>query len=239
VAAGWAGADARTEWATADRTETAQPSWPTAVSPREAEPAARPEPAPAKDRQDSQRTVVTPAPASSGAPGAVGPATSPPTAGKPSPATAAKADLASAKTVIASPAGSAGHRAGPAARTTPADTGAPEAADAPAKESAVTKVAASAAHGVTAPAGPSEQAGAGDSGTQATQRAAAASAGGSGAAAQEVTIVPGIARYHLADCILIRFLGAEDLESMSRQAAEEAGCVPCRACRPEKALASS
>jgi len=46
--------------------------------------------------------------------------------------------------------------------------------------------------------------------------------------------VPGIARYHTADCILIRFLSQEDLEIMSRTAAEESGCVPCKACKPEK-----
>jgi len=50
----------------------------------------------------------------------------------------------------------------------------------------------------------------------------------------EVTIVPGIARYHKKDCILIRFLGEDDLERMSRARAEESGCVPCRACRPDK-----
>jgi hypothetical protein len=53
----------------------------------------------------------------------------------------------------------------------------------------------------------------------------------------QVSVVPGIARYHMADCILIRFLGEDDLEIMSPQAAEATGCVPCRACRPEKALA--
>jgi hypothetical protein len=52
----------------------------------------------------------------------------------------------------------------------------------------------------------------------------------------EVIIVPGIARYHRNQCILIRFLGPEDLESMTMQAAEEAGCVPCKACRPEQIL---
>ena len=52
----------------------------------------------------------------------------------------------------------------------------------------------------------------------------------------EVIIVPGIARYHRNQCILIRFLGPEDLESMTMQAAEEAGCVPCKACRPEQVL---
>jgi hypothetical protein len=46
--------------------------------------------------------------------------------------------------------------------------------------------------------------------------------------------VPGIARYHTLDCILIRFLGDEDLENMTVRRAEEIGCVPCRACRPEK-----
>jgi hypothetical protein len=51
---------------------------------------------------------------------------------------------------------------------------------------------------------------------------------------REVTVVPGIARYHVPGCILIRFLGADDLEVMTRQAAEDAGCVPCKACRPEK-----
>jgi hypothetical protein len=50
--------------------------------------------------------------------------------------------------------------------------------------------------------------------------------------------VPGIARYHTADCILIRFLSADDLEVMTLQAAEQSGCVPCRACRPEQADAN-
>ena len=51
--------------------------------------------------------------------------------------------------------------------------------------------------------------------------------------------MPGIARYHKSDCILIRFLGTEDLETMSIGKAEETGCVPCRACRPEKELANA
>jgi hypothetical protein len=36
---------------------------------------------------------------------------------------------------------------------------------------------------------------------------------------------------------LIRFLGADDLEIMTREAAEAANCVPCRACRPDKSPA--
>jgi len=55
----------------------------------------------------------------------------------------------------------------------------------------------------------------------------------------EVSVVPGIARYHRPDCILIRFLGEEDLQRMSRADAEATGCVPCKACRPEQPSASS
>jgi hypothetical protein len=50
----------------------------------------------------------------------------------------------------------------------------------------------------------------------------------------QVTVVPGIARYHRAKCILIRFLGDDDLEKMTRAAAEEAALMPCRACQPDK-----
>jgi hypothetical protein len=48
-----------------------------------------------------------------------------------------------------------------------------------------------------------------------------------------VTVVPGIGRYHRAECILIRFLSEEDLEVTTKQAAEAAGSVPCKACRPD------
>jgi hypothetical protein len=52
----------------------------------------------------------------------------------------------------------------------------------------------------------------------------------------EVSVVPGIARYHRSECILIRFLGTGDLETMTRRDAEQAGCIPCKACRPEQEL---
>jgi len=58
-------------------------------------------------------------------------------------------------------------------------------------------------------------------------------------AGDQVTVVPGIARYHRSECILIRFLGADDLEIMTRSAAENAKFVPCRACQPDKSLAGS
>jgi len=55
----------------------------------------------------------------------------------------------------------------------------------------------------------------------------------------DVTVVPGVARYHRTECILIRFLGPGDLEVMTKQAAEAVGCVPCRACQPDKPSADS
>jgi hypothetical protein len=53
----------------------------------------------------------------------------------------------------------------------------------------------------------------------------------------EVSVVPGITRYHRSDCLLIRFLSAEDLEVMTRRAATDSGCVPCKACKPDQQTA--
>jgi hypothetical protein len=50
----------------------------------------------------------------------------------------------------------------------------------------------------------------------------------------QVSVVPGITRYHKSDCLLIRFLSADDLEVMSKKAATESGCVPCKACKPDQ-----
>jgi hypothetical protein len=50
----------------------------------------------------------------------------------------------------------------------------------------------------------------------------------------EVTIVPGVARYHRRGCILIRFLSDGDLETTTRGAAEATALVPCKACQPDK-----
>jgi hypothetical protein len=49
-----------------------------------------------------------------------------------------------------------------------------------------------------------------------------------------VTVVPGVPRYHNATCILIRFMGEGDLETMTLAAARAAGCTPCRACLPDQ-----
>jgi hypothetical protein len=50
----------------------------------------------------------------------------------------------------------------------------------------------------------------------------------------EVTVVPGVPRYHNARCILIRFMGDSDLDKMTLAAAQTAGCTPCRACLPDQ-----
>jgi len=50
----------------------------------------------------------------------------------------------------------------------------------------------------------------------------------------EVTVVPGVARYHRNGCILIRFLSTGDLEVMPRQQAQDAGFTACRACQPDE-----
>ncbi len=77
-------------------------------------------------------------------------------------------------------------------------------------------------------------------GSVAEREAAAGKPAASGPAGQtapgrvNVTVVPGVARYHRSECILIRFLGPGDLETMSRQEAGEAKFVPCRACQPDQ-----
>jgi hypothetical protein len=51
---------------------------------------------------------------------------------------------------------------------------------------------------------------------------------------REVTVVPGVPRYHNPQCLLIRFMGENDLAKMTRGAARAAGCTPCRACLPDQ-----
>ena len=54
---------------------------------------------------------------------------------------------------------------------------------------------------------------------------------------REVTVVPGVPRYHNPHCLLIRFMGEDDLEKMTLGEARQAGCTPCRACLPDQAEA--
>jgi hypothetical protein len=56
---------------------------------------------------------------------------------------------------------------------------------------------------------------------------------------REVTVVPGVPRYHHPHCLLIRFMGEGDLETMTLGAARDSGCTPCRACLPDQPEGSS
>jgi hypothetical protein len=49
---------------------------------------------------------------------------------------------------------------------------------------------------------------------------------------RQVTVVPGVPRYHTDNCILIRFMDDDDVQQMSLMAAKDAGCTPCGACQP-------
>jgi hypothetical protein len=51
---------------------------------------------------------------------------------------------------------------------------------------------------------------------------------------REVTVVPGVPRYHHPHCLLIRFMGEDDLDKMTLGAARQAGCTQCRACLPDQ-----
>ncbi|HEU5387488.1 MAG TPA: hypothetical protein VFV73_16445 [Streptosporangiaceae bacterium] len=70
-----------------------------------------------------------------------------------------------------------------------------------------------------------------DDATTITKAAASAS---DTASDLEVTVVPGVPRYHKGTCILIRFMGDSDLDKMTVAAARDAGCTPCRACLPDE-----
>jgi hypothetical protein len=56
---------------------------------------------------------------------------------------------------------------------------------------------------------------------------------------REVTVVPGVPRYHHPHCLLIRFMGEGDLAKMTLGAARDSGCTPCRACLPDQPEGSS
>ena len=73
-----------------------------------------------------------------------------------------------------------------------------------------------------------------DEATTITKAVAPASDAASDLEVTEVTVVPGVPRYHRANCILIRFMGDSDLDKMTVAAAKETGCTPCRACLPDQ-----
>lgn len=119
----------------------------------------------------------------------------------------------------------------PAERDAPAEPADPEPASAPA-EQASPKDAVAAEPGAQVEPEPPARSETGITTDSAARDGQAVQGPGT-----EVTVVPGITRYHRSQCILIRFLGPEDLQTMTLQAAEAASYMPCRACRPEQVLA--
>lgn len=69
---------------------------------------------------------------------------------------------------------------------------------------------------------------------QAEENAEPADDSGDAKADPTVHILSGTKRYHRSDCALIEDIAddADDLESMSREAARERGCTPCLVCQP-------
>jgi hypothetical protein len=63
--------------------------------------------------------------------------------------------------------------------------------------------------------------------------AGANDAGSSEGSPKQVTVIPGVPRYHDENCILIRFMADDDVQKTTVQEATEAGCTPCRACQPD------
>ena len=183
-------------------------------------PPASPPAAAAQPETPAEPAVAGPSPASSRAPSSAPPrattaaATSPATAGREA-GDVAPADRETDEAAPADGAAAAATRGAPAGT----DASAPKAAEnAPATASPATG-AASPEAAVTADAASQADAG-GDGGVPAADPDT------------PVLVVPGIARYHKAECILIRFLSEDDLQKMSRQEAEAAGSAACRACRP-------
>jgi len=54
-----------------------------------------------------------------------------------------------------------------------------------------------------------------------------------GSGAKLVTVVPGVPRYHEPNCILIRFMPEDDVQTKSIPEAKAINCTPCAACQPE------
>jgi hypothetical protein len=54
-----------------------------------------------------------------------------------------------------------------------------------------------------------------------------------GSGTKMVSVVPGVPRYHEPDCILIRFMPENDVQTKSIPEAKAAKCTPCVACQPE------
>jgi hypothetical protein len=160
-----------------------------------------------------------------------------PGAAEPEPTTAAVAASAGQDAPGKAPAGPEPASREPAADVPQAEE--PRAEESSAGESAAGESAAedSAAEESAAGDSAAQESAAGDPAAEESADEEPAAAGPAGKPAPgriEVTVVPGVARYHRSECILIRFLGAGDLDIMTRQEAEEAKFAACRACQPDQ-----
>jgi len=142
--------------------------------------------------------------------------------------------------------GGAGERAGPgqprgAAEPSPAGTAPGDAERAGhADEPGETAGSAAAAERAAVPGSPRDaadttEAAAADGASHEGDGDGAAGTGADGSTSldDEVTVVPGVPRYHRRGCILIRFLSDGDLETTTPRQAQAAGSVPCKACQPD------
>ncbi len=205
-----------------------------------ADPLASPRPAgppPSRARKPGARAAESEAvPAASGPIAPARPESSArPAAPEPAPAGSPSASASAATTdgSVAGPADgeTSGRAVTGADQPVPAVTGGP-----PASSGTGSAAAAGATESGATESGAAESAIPSD-GAPGPQAAAAGGAASEGVhdstqAVVQVLVVPGIARFHQTDCILIRFLGEDDLQRMSREEAVAAGCAACRACRP-------
>jgi hypothetical protein len=219
--------------AVSDRASAAEP---VAAAPSTGRAAARPpgtEQGPGVEADASQPPTVSVTPVT-GAPGGTAPGT-PKGLGSRSSVPPAEAATVAGLVFPAPPAQT------PAARDEDAAT-VTRAAAAPPATSSVPSATAADTVGTAAASQPDASTDTTGAAEQATVATAATDGGAAAGPAigldDQVSVVPGIARYHKADCILIRFLSEDDLEVMSRRDAQEGGCAPCRACRPDQPPAS-
>jgi hypothetical protein len=107
-------------------------------------------------------------------------------------------------------------------------------AEVPGSATPAEPVAAPSAGAPAEPAAPAQQAASAQPAAASAQQAAASAQPAADSGSVQVSVVPGITRYHRSDCLLIRFLTPDDLQVMTRQAATDGGCVPCKACKPDQ-----
>ena len=220
-----------------ERTTGAAAGQPAAGKPAAGKPVAgKPEAAEPKPAE-TKPAETKPAETKGSKPGAAEPEAAEPKTAEPEPTTAAVAASAGQDAPAKAPAGPEPASREPAADVPQAEE--PTAGESAADDSAAEESAAddSAADDSAAEESAAQESGAGDSAADEPADGEPAADGPAGKPAPgriEVTVVPGVARYHRSECILIRFLGDGDLDIMTRQEAEEAKFAACRACQPDQ-----